>query len=129
MSRQTLRRGHRKICIGDLKDRVQIQLRQIDPPPWGSTDFDLVFSSDKEAFAMIRTTQGKVFFDGVNTDIPLTHEIIIRYDEEITAESWLQLMDGRLLDIINVEDLEERHEYLRLRCRERGPNEIEAAQA
>ena len=129
MSRTTLRRDHRKLCIGDLKDRVQLQLRTIREPQFGQTEFDLEFKSDKEAWASIKTKVGKTFFDGVSTDIALTHEIFLRYDAEITAETWIELQDDRLLDIVAVEDFEERHEYLRLLCRERGPKEFEATQA
>ena len=66
----------------------------------------------------MKTVAGKVFFDGVNVDVAVSHEILVRYDPSVTSETWILLKDGRRLDVVNVEDLEGRHEYLRLLCNE-----------
>ena len=58
----------------------------------------------------------------------MTHEIIVRYDETITAESWIEFDDNNL-KIVSVEDLDNRHDFLKLRCTNRGDKDLGAAQA
>lgn len=128
-TRVEVRRPRRKLCIGDLRDRIILQSRDITEPAFGARDFDEDFKQQDGVWASIRTTAGKVFFDGVNTDIAVTHEIRIRYDSRVTAETWIELEDGRRLDVVNVEDLEERKEYLTLLCTERGLGDREAAKS
>ena len=128
MARQTLKRRRRKICSGDLRDRIQLQDREITEPNFGEVDFGEDFTS-VDAWAMIETTAGRTFFDGVNVDVAISHRIVIRYDSRITSE-WFVLLDGDTrLKIIDVEDLEHRHEYLRLLCSERGSSTFEATKA
>lgn len=126
MSRETLKRTHRKVCAGDLRWRVVLQNQTITEPAFADTDFGEKFDGDKEIFAKVRTLSGKTFFDGVNRiDVALTHEVTIRYDIAVTAETWVRYQDRRL-DILDVEDLEERHEWMVLRCVERGSKDLGA---
>lgn len=128
MARVTQNRSRRKVCAGDLRERIVLQNRDIVEPIFGETDFDEEFSGDREVWAKVRTVAGKTFFDGVNqVDVALTHEITIRYDESVTAETWL-LFEDRRIDIIDVEDFEERHEWMVLACVERGPKDLEASE-
>jgi len=76
---------------------------------------------------MVKTINGRVLFNGVDTDEALTHEITIRYDSTVTAETWVELGDSTRLDIIDTQDLEERNEYLVLLCNARGTQEASKA--
>jgi SPP1 family predicted phage head-tail adaptor len=99
-------------------------------PVFGDTNYTEDFDRKvKEIWAAIKTVTGKVIFDGVSTDISISHEIFIRWDSGITSENGIELSDGRLLDIINVEDFEERQEFLRLMCSIRGDKTLEASHA
>ncbi len=123
-----IRRKKRKVCIGDLTDEIILQNRNITPPPFGSADFDESFTTIATVFAAINTVSGKTFFDGVNSDINITHEIYIMFDATVTAETWIEFKNRRI-DILRVENLEERDEWLKLICTERGPNTLNATKA
>jgi SPP1 family predicted phage head-tail adaptor len=110
--------------VGDLNQRITLQDRDIVPPIFGDADFDEDFSADNERWASIQTVHGKTFFDGVNQrDVNLTHEIFIRYDATVTAETWI-LYDGRRFDIVAVEDLDEQHTFMRLQCIDKGSSAV-----
>ena len=128
-ARMVLRRGRRKLCVGDLRERICLQTRTLTEPAFGDAEPGEDFEGKSEVWALVKTTAGKVFFDGVNADVNLTHEIFIRYDSTVTATTWIELADGRRLDIVNVENLEERNEYLRLLCTDRGSRDKGAASA
>lgn len=118
-ARKVVRRPRRKICIGDLNTRICLQKRTLTEPTFGQTEFGHDFEGE-EVWAKVVTTNGKTFFDGVNADINVTHEITIRYDSDVSASTWVELQNRTRLDVVDVEDLEERNEYLLLRCTDRG---------
>lgn len=128
-ARKVVRRGRRKLCVGDLRQRVCLQKRTLTEPTFGDAEPGEDFEGTSEVWALVKTTAGKVFFDGVNADVNVTHEVFIRYDPDVTATTWIELEDERRLDIVNVENLEERAEYLRLLCVDRGRKDKGAASA
>ena len=101
---------------------VTLQNRDIAPPDFGSPDFDETFSGDAVVTAIIQTERGKVIFDGVGTDNPITHRFCIEWVAGVTAETWI-LHAGRRFDIVDVEDCGEKNICLVLRCTERGTGE------
>jgi SPP1 family predicted phage head-tail adaptor len=114
----------RKVCTGDLNKQITLQNRNITAPIWNSTDFGETFSGDSTVWANIQTVTGKTFFDSVNQrDTTITHEIYIRYDSTVTSETWI-LYDSRRLDIVAVENLEERNEWLKLTCVDKGISKV-----
>ncbi len=128
--KQLLRKRRRQLCVGDLRDRVQIRGRVIVPPAFGAAEFDEKFSDDPETWARINTTAGKTVFDGVsNSDVAVTHEIGIRFDDQVTTECWVELENGSRLDVVLIEDLDERHEWMLLSCVERGDKDLAASKA
>lgn len=129
MARVEVRRDRRKVCVGDLRDRILLQNRKITEPPFGSRDFDENFSQKEEVWALVKTVTGKTFFSGVSGDVAISHEVIIRYDATVTSETWILLEDKSRLDVVTTEDLEKRHEYLRLLCIEKGLDTVEASKA
>ena len=127
---KNIRRPKRQICIGDLDELITLQDRDISSPIFGGVDFDEDFSADNQVWALLSTVKGGTIFDGVEDDGKLTHEIYIVYDVNVTAETWILLGDpARRLDILDVEDLDERHEYMLLSCAERGLATQEASKA
>lgn len=100
--------------------QITLQNRAIQPPSFGSPDFDENFSGDLPVQALISTERGKTLFDGVATDNPITHKICINYVEGVTAETWVLLDNGSRLDILDVENCCEKNERLILRCTDRG---------
>ena len=115
-----IRGKRRTICIGDLDKEIYLADRAITPPVFGSNDFTETFTANTDpTWAMLETVNGKTWFDGVETEEKITHKFYIVYDENITAEWWI-LFENKYIDILNVEDLEERHEWMLLTCTERG---------
>ena len=102
-----------------MSTEIILQNRVLTEPVFGSVDFDEVFTASATVWATVNTVSGKTFFDGVNTDINITHEIFIRYDSTVTAETWVEL-NGNRLDILRVEDFDGRNEYMKLICVDRG---------
>lgn len=119
----TIRKRKRRVCLGDLVDVITLHNREIETPAFNTVDFDETFTpinlAQPTRLSMINTVTGKTYFDGVNTEYAVTHEIYIVYDPQVTSATWLEF-EGRRIDILNVEDFEERHEFMLLTCNERG---------
>ena len=115
-----IKKKSRKVCTGDLRDRITLQDRSIAPE---EIDFTENFSNNIEVWAMIATVRGLESFDGVNVETLVTHNIYIRFLPGVTEETWV-LFDDRRFDIVDVENLDERKTFLLLRCKERGQKDI-----
>lgn len=126
--RQKNQRKKRQVCIGDMDEQIILQDRGIGEPLFGSVDFDEDFTNIATVWAAINTVSGKTFFDGVNTETNITHEFFIRFDASVSAETWVE-WNSRRFDILDAENYEERSEFMKLICAERGANTIEATKA
>lgn len=113
-----LKRKHRKPCIGDLDTLVTLQDRTITPPTT-TVDFSETFTENAEVWAMINTVRGKSEFDEAEVERSITHEFTVRFLVGVDSETWV-LHEEERYDIIDAEDLEERHEWLVLRCAKLG---------
>ncbi|MEE8341967.1 MAG: phage head closure protein [Candidatus Neomarinimicrobiota bacterium] len=111
---------HKKICAGDLRQRIEIQTRSITSPA-DCINFDELFTTVETVFASIETVNGQTVFDSTNTEVIVTHKIYIRFLSTVTAETWLQFNNEKY-DILKVENIDNRNEYLILRCNKRGIN-------
>lgn len=120
---QNIRSKRRKVCIGDLDRVITLENRSIQPPT-DATDYTILFTDETaggqlpsaEIFALIETVTGEEIFDGHNIGTPITHHIYIPYIEGVTPETWVKLENGERLDIADVENLDERNEFYKLRC-------------
>lgn len=101
---------------------ITLQNRSIVQPLFGGVDFDERFDGDNDVQAIVKTIKGKTFFDGVNTESVITHELLIEFIDGVTAETWV-LFKGRRLDVLNVINCCEEDEILTLVCNERGTAE------
>lgn len=122
-----VRKKRRNVCIGDMDDRVTLENRAITAPEFEGVDFDETFTPNPPVWAMVRTVKGKTFFDGVGTEIDITHEVGINFDATVTTSTWVTLEDGRRLDILQIENLDERSDYMMLDCTDRGAKEASKA--
>ena len=116
----------RQVCIGNMRDRIVLNTRSIKAPSFDTVDFDETFVATKTVFAGVETQTGKTFFDGVETETPISHIIYIRFDSSVTAETWITFKSRRF-DILKVENLDERDEYMKLTCSDRGLESREAS--
>lgn len=122
MSCKPIKKPARRVCIGDMRDAISLMVRAIQPPS-GSVDFGEAFTllnAEQEYIAaMIQTVNGVTYFDGVNPEAKITHYFFVPYDAAITSQAWVYF-ESRRFKIYNVEDLDEKHEVMRLVCEDKG---------
>lgn len=116
---QKKRIRHTGARVGDLRERVLIEDRSIASPLGGMVDFLELFESDA-IWAGVSDVSGKTVFDGVGTEVDITHKIYIRHRVGVDSQSFLQLDDGRRLKVVAFKNLGERNEYMALYCSDRG---------
>lgn len=114
-----IKRKSRKICIGDMREQIQINIRTIKAPVDGSVDFAEAFQEVETVFAMVETKTGVEIFDGTNLLGVATHFFYIRFISDIDFTHWVRFKD-QFFDILDVQNLEERNEFYLLRCSLRG---------
>lgn len=121
-------RKHKKVCIGDLNDVICLRDRTITPPESGVDATEEFEDSNPEVWAMVETPKGETEFDGSNVEVDVTHKFTISFTDCINSETWVLFKDKHY-DILDVENLEERDEWLILRCNVRGTTDNLANQA
>ncbi len=115
----------RRVCIGNLNKRIKIQTRALTSNNTGSIETIETFTDVVEVWAAIETTRGSQLWDGVEVSNPFTHKIYIRYRDDIDYEKWVEYEDEKY-DIVDVENLEQKNEWLLLMCTRKGDNTKEA---
>lgn len=109
---------NRRICIGNLNKRIKIQVRNIAANNTNSIGNNEVFTELVEVWAAIETTRGSQLFDGVEISNPFTHKVYIRYID-IDFTKWI-VIDNDRYEIVDVENLEQKNEWLLLMCTLKG---------
>ena len=119
---------YRQICVGSMDRLITLKNRVITKPSHNSVDYTETFANIAEVWAQALTvSRGEVFFDGVNILGRESHIWGIYYRDDVTSETWLEL-DGANYDILSVENLEERDEFLLLHCMKKGDKTLAANQ-
>ncbi len=113
-----LKRKKREPCIGDLDTLITLQDRAIQPLTT-TVDFTESFTENSIVWAMVSTVRGKTEFDGADIERSITHEFTIRFIDGVSNETWV-LLNNERYDIIDTENLEERDEWMILRCAKLG---------
>ena len=114
--------SRRRWLTGDLRHFISLQERSVQP---GFTDHGEAFTTLWQVRAAVQTlassseTGGRTQFDGLNVNRAATHIFIIRHLDGVTAEHWV-LMGNKRYDILAVEAVDERGDFLRLVANERG---------
>ena len=116
---QKIRRKKQQICIGDMRERIQINIRTIKAPVDGSVNFSEFFQEVETVWAMVETKQGVEIFDGTNLIGVASHFFYIRFLPDIDFTNWIKFK-SQFFDILDVQNLEERDEFYLLRCSLRG---------
>ena len=118
------RRKRRTIALGDLSQKIDIQTRTLESNFSPNRDDTNVFTLYKQIWACVNTLNGSAIFDGINWRRHYTHEIFIRYRSDITEEHWVNYKNKRY-DIVSVENLDERDDWLRILAIESGTDDDE----
>ena len=114
---QKIQRKKRSACVGDLRDEVILWDRDIKAPVFGSAEQTQTYSNNQTVWASVNTVRGKEIFNGTQLVGVKTHNILIRFDDsrEITEENVVEFK-GNYYDVLEVQNLEERDEWLELSC-------------
>lgn len=115
-----IRTKKRQVCTGDLMHEIKLYDRSLNTNNTNDVDYDLTFNNELFAWAAVDTlSKGQDIFNGANLIGVATHIFYIRHIEGLTSEKWIQF-DNRNFDILSVENLDERKEFMALYCNERG---------
>lgn len=117
--RQLQRARLRKVSVGDMRTPVIIHQASILAPSAG-VDMGRSFTVVVEPwFCKVTTPTGVYAFDSSNIEQIITHDFQGRFHADVDRDMVIE-HNGEYYKIISVEDFEERHEFLRLRCTVRG---------
>lgn len=123
-----IQRKKRQPCIGDMDELITLQGRTLTPPTSGVDATEEFADTNPDVWALLETVSGETLFDNTGTERDVTHRFTINFISGVTSEAWV-LFNSERLDILTVEDLEERHEFLMLRASNRGVDTNEANRA
>jgi len=112
-------RKSRKVCIGQLNEQITLQDREIVSPVADGVAFGEDFTGDNVVWALVETVRGETIFDATNVERDISHKFYIRYITGITSETWIEYNDEKV-DIVDVENLDERNDFLILRASRLG---------
>ena len=117
--RQLQRARLRTIPTGDMKTPVIIHQAEIMAPSVGVDFGRKITEIVKPWWCKITTVSGVTMFDSSNIEQVITHDFSGRYHPDIDKDMVIEY-DGEYYKIIGSEDLEERQQFMRLRCTVRG---------
>jgi head-tail adaptor len=126
-----IRRKSKRICIGSLNKKIVVNMREIQAPNQDSVDFSELFTAERTVWAMVETVNGVTIFDETNIEHEITHNVYMRYVQNMTPEKWLKLLsvnggDDVYFNIIRVENFGELNQFYRLLCTLRGKDDLAA---
>lgn len=114
---------HRKGCIGDMRWRIDLFTATIKSPPIDTgVDYSIVKTPFATVWASVKTLENVSIFDSMNTEQTISHEFVIRFLPGLTQEKYLRYPAGigQYYNIVYVEDFENRHEFMLLKCNIKG---------
>lgn len=117
--RQLQRARLRKVPVGDMRTPVTIHRAEILAPTAGVDLGRRMTTVIEPWFCKVTTPTGVYAFDSSNIEQIITHDFQGRFADGVDRDMVIE-WDGEYYKIISVEDFEERHEFLRLRCTVRG---------
>lgn len=104
---------------GKLRHRVTIQQRRHVQDGLGGTGRDELWDDVGTFWAAVMPLRGREYLDGLRVEAELTHKVMIRYQPGISILQDMRAVFGdRVLNIESVANVDERNEWLELRCRE-----------
>lgn len=127
MKCQSIKRNTNKICIGDFKHKINIQVSSILPNNAPNSNSSVGFTTLISVWAMIKTNTAREFIDGVNIENGLNTDFYIRYNSTIPFEKqlWIEFK-GNLYKITNIDNIDKENNIVRLRSQEKGDKTINA---
>ena len=121
-----MRRRRRIINVGDLDKRVKLQTRTLRSTFEVSNTHDdtELFDTVAVVRASIITGRGLTTFDGVELKASYSHVITIRYRKDLDDHYFIEYR-GKRYSIVDYDDLDERHEFIKIKAKQLGTNEVD----
>lgn len=114
-----IKQRKRQVCVGALRHRIEIETRTLTPPALAAVDYGETFSNTISVMSHIETVSGETVFDKTNVETLISHRFYIRFRTDVTAESWIKF-NSEFYDILTTENLDNKGQFLLLRCNKRG---------
>jgi SPP1 family predicted phage head-tail adaptor len=114
----TIRVKHRSLCTGDLDRKITLVTRAQDAPI-NIYDYKNSFATKLSCWAGLKTTKGRQMFYTTNEDVAVSHIFYVRYSESVYSTDWIQY-GSENYDIVDVENIDERSEWIAIYCNVRG---------
>ncbi len=115
----------RSAQIGDMRHKVSIYRRSIREPDFESASFGQEHTLIASLWAAISTVSAAYTFDGVDTDVTITHKFAIRNREDIQANDIIKYK-GKSYKIVLIDDGDLRERFLFFFCERLGDSDLDA---
>jgi len=112
-------RPMRRVCLGDMRESIKLWPVSIAPATAGQVDYTRSYASAVTVKAMVKTVSGSEVIDGTAIQRVGTTEFYIRYRAGVDNQVRIEYR-GEYYEVLGVDDLDERREFLRLRTTKRG---------
>ncbi len=132
--RKAERRKLTKAPVGDMRDRISIERREVVPPQYGEPEATYQYTVLAEVWSKvdtsfyISTSQGDQLYNGVNTQKRPAYKFTIRFRDDVYSPNTVIRWRDQLYPIDAVADPEKRNLYLTLISILRGDDSLQANQ-
>lgn len=110
----------REPSAGELDRRITVRLRSDDPAP--DLGLDSVFSDQKNRWAKIEPVGTAVYANGVQTDVKITHRVILYYLKGM-SDAHEVVHGGSIYRVKRVADMNGSRRFTVLEVEELGPDQ------
>jgi SPP1 family predicted phage head-tail adaptor len=120
------------ICTGDMRHLVDIQTRSLDESDFDSSQPEETFTTERQQWCAIETTDGVSRFAKINIEDGATHIFWTPYDSglpDIENRNTFISYDDKRYKVLKVTNVNERNEALAIQVTERGEDSEEATKA
>lgn len=115
------------VCLGDLNERISVQVKRIVSNNAPNTSSTTSFTEVAGAWALIKTTPSYQWIDGVQVNVGINTDFYIRYNSSIdyTQQLWIEHRNIKYR-VINIENIDEQYKFIRFRASKTGSESINA---
>ncbi|SDG36907.1 phage head-tail adaptor, putative, SPP1 family [Pelagibacterium luteolum] len=99
--------------VGSLRDRVQLQKREMAPMPGGG--HETMFFPMTSVWARVRSRSARIMREGDGRAATSTHAVTLRFRKDVSPGDRI-VYRGRALEVVEAEDINGRKAYLDCLC-------------
>ena len=114
----------KRYCLGDFRHSIRI----LNGKTFATTgDYDVENNTILSTRAIVKTTSGSVFHNGVVIQTDTTHKFTIRFTQTQISKNYMILFKEEYYNIESIENENEDSLYLIIRASKRGDSKKESA--